>query len=291
MGGRDGGGREGNSAPQAGVGPGMAVEIGVLLPTSTPDPARPILGDVRASARFAEAVGLDSIWSTDHLVASAPMLDSTVALATASAVTNTITVGFNVMLLSLRPVAWVAKQVSTLQYVSDDRIVLGVGTGNPVHGDIGWRAAGMSYTDRGRRTDAALRVLPDLVTGKRTVLDNGVEVTLAPGSAMPPLVVAGNGQAAVRRAARYGDGWASIGLPPKKIAEGLAEISGLAADHGRASIKATAVAPELDSDPRRAAERLAAYEAAGVERVILAPTGADWRHDYERAAELRAAYH
>ena len=269
----------------------MTIEVGVILPTSTSDPARLVLGDVRASARFAEEVGLDSIWSTDHLVASAPMLDSTVVLATAAAVTDRVKVGFSVMLLALRPVAWAAKQVSTLQYLSGDRLVLGVGTGNPAHGDIGWRAAGLSYADRGRRTDAALRVLPDLVTGKRTVLDDGVEVALAPGAAMPPVVVGGNGKAALRRAARYGDGWASIGLPPEQVAASLAEIAGLAEEHGRPAIRATVVGPEVDIDPRRAAARLAEYEAAGAERVILAPTGADWRRDYEFAAKVRAAYH
>ena len=54
-------------------------------------------GDVRASARLAEKMGLDSIWSTDHLVGSAPMLDSAVVLATAAAVTDRITIGFGVM--------------------------------------------------------------------------------------------------------------------------------------------------------------------------------------------------
>ena len=108
---------------------GVTIKIGVILPTSTPDPAKPILGDVRASARLAEAIGLDSVWSTDHLVASAPMLESTVVLATAAAVTDRITIGFGVMLLALRPVAWEAKQISTLQQVSGNRILLGVGTG------------------------------------------------------------------------------------------------------------------------------------------------------------------
>ena len=269
----------------------MPLEIGVILPTSTPDPARPILGDVRESARFAEEIGLDSVWSTDHLIASAPMLESTVVLATASAVTSRITVGFNVMLLALRPVAWAAKQISTLQYVSGNRLVLGVGTGNPAHGDIGWRAAGVSYADRGARTDAALRVLPDLVAGKRTALDDGLEVALAPGSMMPPVVVAGNGRAARQRAARYGNGWASLGLPAEEVAAGLAEIGRIAGEHGRQPIKATIVGPEVDAGPRRAAAQLDAYEAAGVERVILAPTGTDWRRDYEFAASVRATYH
>lgn len=66
----------------------VSIEIGMILPTSTPDPARPILGDVRESARFAEEAGLDSVWSTDHVIASAPILDSTVVLATAAAVTG-----------------------------------------------------------------------------------------------------------------------------------------------------------------------------------------------------------
>jgi len=45
----------------------------------------------------------------------------------------------------------------------------------------------------------------------------------------------------------------------------------------------------LADDPVRAADDLAAYERAGAERVILAPTGPDWRRDYEHAAALRAA--
>ncbi len=266
----------------------MSVEIGVILPTSTPDPAQPILGDVRASARFAEEVGLDSIWSTDHLVASAPMLDSTVVLSAAAAVTERIGIGFNVMLLALRPVAWAAKQISTLQHVSGGRLALGVGTGNPVHGDIGWRAAGVSYEDRGRRTDAALQVLPGLITGQATELEDGVEVTLAPGSAMPPVLIAGNGRKALRRAATYGDGWISLGLSPDDVTVGVAEVGRLAAQQRRPAPKATIVGPTLDVDPKQAAARLSAYAAAGTERVILAPTGPDWQRDYEFAATVRA---
>ena len=267
----------------------MAIKIGVILPTSTPDPAQPILADVRASARLAEKIGLDSVWSTDHLVASAPILDSTVVLATAAAVTERITIGFGVMLLALRPVAWAAKQLSTLQIISGNRIALGVGTGNPAHGDIGWRAAGMSFQDRGRRTDEALRVLPALVTGQAAVLSDGLEVTLAPGSAMPPVLIAGNGDKALRRAAAYGDGWMCIGLLSEDVAASLSALSSLAAQHGRPVPHVTVVGPTLDPDPQQAAAQLSAYSAAGTERVILAPTGADWQRDYEFAGRLLAA--
>jgi alkanesulfonate monooxygenase SsuD/methylene tetrahydromethanopterin reductase-like flavin-dependent oxidoreductase (luciferase family) len=267
----------------------MPVEVGVILPTSTPNPEEPILGDIRASARFAEENGLDSVWSTDHLVASAPMLDSTVVLATAAAVTERVGIGFNVMLISLRTPAWAAKQITTLQYVSGDRLKVGIGTGNPAHGDIGWRAAGMSYEDRGRRTDEALRVLPGLVSGQPTVLADGLEVTIAPGATMPPVLVAGNGARALRRAAAYGDGWISIGLSPDEISARLADLNRLAAEKDRPPMKATVVAPTLDANPKQAAADLAAYAAAGTERVILAPTGPDWQRDYEFAAKVRAA--
>ncbi|MGD0706295.1 MAG: LLM class flavin-dependent oxidoreductase [Trebonia sp.] len=267
----------------------MTIKIGVMLPTSTPDPTQPILGDVRASARLAEGAGLDSVWSTDHLVASAPILDATVVVATAAAVTEQITIGFGVMLLALRPVAWAAKQIATLQRVSGNRIALGVGTGNPAHGDIGWRAAGVTFSDRGRRTDEALRVLPALVTGQPAVLGDGLEVTLAPGAPMPAVLVAGNGDRALRRAAAYGDGWVSVALPPEEVASSLVVLGDLAAKHGRPVPRATVVIPVLDTDLGKAAARLAAYEAAGTERVILAPSTADWQRDYEFAGELRAA--
>ena len=171
----------------------VSIEIGVILPTSTPDPARPILGDVRESARFADEAGLDSVWSTDHVIASAPMLDSTVVLATAAAVTGRVKIGFGVMLLALRPVAWAAKQISTLQYVSGERVLLGVGTGNPAHGDIGWRAVGASYADRGRRTDDALAVLPDLIAGRLVSLDGGPPVAIAPGATTQQVILAPTG--------------------------------------------------------------------------------------------------
>lgn len=132
-------------------------------------------------------------------------------------------------------------------------------------------------------TDEALAVLPDLIAGKPAVLADGLEATLSPGSAVPPIVVAGNGARAHRRAATYGDGWATIAMSPDEIRTNLDRINGLAAEQGRKALRATVVAPDLTGDP---AEQLAAYEAAGVERVILPPSG-DWRRDYEQAAELK----
>ncbi|MBF6175427.1 LLM class flavin-dependent oxidoreductase [Nocardia blacklockiae] len=266
----------------------MTLEIGTILPTSTPDPDHPILGDVRAAARLAEELGLESVWSTDHLIASAPILESTAVLATAAAVTERIRVGFGVLLLALRPAAWTAKQVATLQYLSSDRILLGVGTGNPAHGDIGWRAAGQSFAGRGRRTDEALAILPDLIAGRPATLPDGTEVALSPGATVPPILVAGNGTAALRRAATYADGW--IGLNPDidELTSLTSELADLSAEQGRPTPAVTVVAMPPE-DLGEAVDKVSAYAAAGVQRVILPPLASDWAAGYEFAAKVKSA--
>ncbi|MEU1205645.1 LLM class flavin-dependent oxidoreductase [Nocardia sp. NPDC005825] len=267
----------------------MAIRIGVFLPTSGTHSTGSGPREVRESARVAEAADLESLWATDHLVASQPMLDSTVALSTAAAVTDRIRIGFGAMLVAMRPVAWAAKEIGTLQQVSEGRLLLGIGTGNPAHGDIGWRAAGVPFAERGVRTDRALAVLPGLISGARTALDEGLEVALAPGASVPPILVAGNSSRARRRAATYGDAWMPINPGLDDLPGLLTELKDLAAQHGRLTPAVTVVAPALSTDPRRAADELVAYEAAGVERVVLAPTGPDWRSDYAFAADVRAA--
>ncbi|MFI5781021.1 LLM class flavin-dependent oxidoreductase [Nocardia sp. NPDC051570] len=266
----------------------MTLRIGALLPTSTPDPARPFLGDVRAAARLAEQGGLDSVWAPDHLIASAPILDSTVALAVAAAVTERIGLGYGVLLLGLRPPAWAAKAVSSLQYVSGDRLLLGVGTGNPAHGDLGWRAAEQSFADRGRRTDASLRVLPDLIAGRAATLSDGTVATLSPGATVPPILVAGDGPRARRRAAEFADGWLGIGQTPEQVRQARAELAALAAEFGRPTPSITIVVPPAGA-VRETADQLAEYTAAGVERVLLAPCDQNWPGYLEFAAEVRAA--
>src|SRR4051794_27695154 len=92
--------------------------IGVFLPTMS---ARgEALADVAAAARHAEALGFESVWAVDQLVAGTgvPLLDSTVALAAAAAVTERILVAYGVLVLPLRPVVWAAKQAASLQALS-----------------------------------------------------------------------------------------------------------------------------------------------------------------------------
>lgn len=277
---------------------------------------------VAAYARHAEEVGLDSVFVGDHLVANRPILDSVVTLATAAAVTSRVELGFGVLVLPLRPVAWVAKQVATLQLLSRGRVRLGVGLGGPasMYPRAAWEAVGVPYAERGRRLDAALGVLPDLIAG-RPVRVSGAEITLAPPADPPPLWVGGSSDAALRRTVRYGDAWMPSMVAPEWVATRAARLAELAASGGRAAPEiavggAAALGPGVDraavdqvvrsltggyglraavaerlpvvGDVARAAERLAAYGEAGAAHVVLNVFAGDWRRQAELIAEAKA---
>src|ERR1700683_2728442 len=149
-------------------------DVGVVLPSMSRRGELP--GDISTAARHAEDLGLESVWAVDQLIAGTgtPLIDSTVALAAAASATARVRLGFGVMILPLHPVVWVAKQVASLQHVSDGRVILGVGAGGDRH-EASWAAAGVPRRERGRRTNAALRALPGLIAGQPTRLDDQPE--------------------------------------------------------------------------------------------------------------------
>lgn len=172
----------------------MSVMLGALRST------RP--EDVRSNARHAEDLGIDAVFVGDHLVAAVPVLDSTLTLATVAAVTDRISIGFGVMLPALRGAAWAAKQIATLQLLSNNRVILGVGSGGDVHGRAGWDATGVPYRQRGARTDETLAALRPLIAGELTTLPSGATVTLAPGAPVPPIWIGGASPGTRGRAGR-----------------------------------------------------------------------------------------
>jgi alkanesulfonate monooxygenase SsuD/methylene tetrahydromethanopterin reductase-like flavin-dependent oxidoreductase (luciferase family) len=300
----------------------MSLDIGVGLPTTGRGPDGTQLGDVRAHAIHAEQLGLESVWAADHLIPVVPILDSTIALGVAAGATERVRLGFSVMVLAMRSLAWAAKQVGTLQHVSGGRVLLGVGSGGTPHGTAGWEAAGVPYGERGARTDAALGALPGLLAGEPTVLPyepGRPKISLAPAVAVPPVLIGGNGQVAIRRAATYGDGWFPSVMTPDALAPEVTRLRDMAAERGRPAPTVTvgipaalgggqaerqAVAAALSSgygvpleeavkipvvgDRHEAAERLAAYADAGADRVVLMTDKPDWRRHYELAAEVNA---
>jgi len=268
-----------------------------------------------------EELDLDSMWVSDHLAWETPILESSLVLAAASSVTRRIELGFAVLQLALRPLAWAAKQVATLQALSGGRVILGVGVGG--HPEAEWEAAGMSLADRGRRTDDALRALPSLLAGTPTLLPGtpDTSVTLQPGVATPPVWVGGDSKAALRRAARLGDGWLPAAITLDGIRAGQATLRELSQEAGRpmpavsVSVFATLDAhlggmsrealvgmmsdewgfPReaadqvvLSGTPTEVAERLDEHAESGVEHIIVTPFGGSWRRQCDLLAEAKS---
>jgi alkanesulfonate monooxygenase SsuD/methylene tetrahydromethanopterin reductase-like flavin-dependent oxidoreductase (luciferase family) len=299
--------------------------LGVFLPTMNERGQAP--GDVAAAARHAESLGFESVWVVDQLVAGTglPVLDSGIALAAAAAATSRVRLAYGVAIVPLRPLAWLAKQVASLQHVSGGRLILGVGAGGDRHSQS-WAAAGVPRSERGRRTDLALRVLPELLAGRPARLGEAEDspvVTLAPPAPVPPIIVGGMSEAALRRAARYGDGWFPLPAPLAAVAEARARLNELAAGRGRPELPVTASLgtaiagdPDLpgpdeltrrltDPDglfgipaslvpavlnsgpPSQIAARLAEHADHGIERVVISVAAGNWFRQVELVAQAR----
>ena len=293
--------------------------IGVFLPTMSPISDVP--PDVVAAARRAEGLGFESVWVIDQLVAGSQMAfhESTTVLAAVAAATERVKLGFGIMVLPLRPVAWVAKQIATLQHLSGDRVILGVGIGEDRHPGS-WGAVGLLRRQRGRLTDAALRVLPDLVAGRPAPGEDGVPYRLLPGATVPPILVGGISEPALNRAVDAG-GWFGLPLPPAEIAKVRDGLAAVAASRGRpvpsitgfvmASIAGDQTMPDrraavdavadpdgmygfprevadamlMTGTPAEIAEELVGLGRAGAERVTVTLVG-DWSRQVELLAEV-----
>jgi alkanesulfonate monooxygenase SsuD/methylene tetrahydromethanopterin reductase-like flavin-dependent oxidoreductase (luciferase family) len=283
--------------------------IGVFLP-SLSDRNAPVPDPV-AAAVHAESLGFESVWVVDQLIAGTgnSILASTLVLAGAAAATERIRLALGVLIVPLRKPAWIAKELATLQHLSRDRLLLGVGVGGDRH-DRSWDAVGVRRSERGRRLDATLAVLPDLVAGREV---DGVQ--LAPGASMPPIVVGGMSDAAVRRAEAH-DGWFLLPMPPDGVVSAAGRVTvpltanqsvaivGDAALPSRGEVVKGIVDPDglygapaelveqflIYGGPDEIAERLHSYGDAGAARVVVTFVAGDWHRQAEllaSAAELQ----
>lgn len=215
-------------------------------------------GDVAQAARHAERLGFESAWVVDQLIAGTgiPLVDSFVALAAAAGATTRIKLGLGVLIVPLRPIVWIAKQAASLQYVSGGRLLLGVGAGGDRHA-LSWTAAGVARQERGRRLDAALRVLPDLIAGRPVQLaPDEPAIQLSPGVPVPPIIVGGLSDRALDRAIAHGDGVFLLGSPEQ-----------VAADRARLTARATAAGQPTAGRPVPAVTANAMLTLAGDDTV------------------------
>jgi probable F420-dependent oxidoreductase len=204
-----------------------------------PEPERDWLAAV-------EKLPIDSIWQGGHILSPAFTGEAITRLALMTAWTERVRVGTSILLLPLYHPVVVAKQLIDLDSRSGGRISVGIGVGGefPVEFD----AIGVPLAERGARTDEAMQVLRLLWRGepvshhgkffdfdnaelRPVVLRRGDVPPVQPGG--PPLLVSGRKEAAMRRAARLGDGWMPYLMSPNAYARSVATIREEAGAGGR----------------------------------------------------------
>jgi alkanesulfonate monooxygenase SsuD/methylene tetrahydromethanopterin reductase-like flavin-dependent oxidoreductase (luciferase family) len=285
------------------------LKIGTGLPYGDPDAP-----SIPQAAREIEASGLESAWLPDLIIGDGtPAVEAALALAAAAAVTERIGLGFSVLVVPLRPAPWLATQIGTLQHLSGNRVLLGVGSGGFPTAPF-WRALGVAAADRGRLTDDTLAALPALLAGETVG-----PLTLAPAP-MPPVLVGGS-ERAFRRVLAHGDGWFPSLISPADLAPRVARLREQAAGRTTPSVtvgghlilgtdavataaydalvrnlvdvhgmppEVAARTPVTASSPAELADAFAAYERAGADRVVFGADNLGWRAQLEFIAEAAA---
>jgi probable F420-dependent oxidoreductase len=190
---------------------------------------------VTTLARAAEAAGFDGYGFTDHPAPTQDWLDAGghdaldpfVALGFVAAVTSTIRLVPNIVVLPYRNPFVVAKAGATLDVLSGGRFTLAVGVGY-LQGE--YAALGVDHDERAELFDEALGAVRAVWSGDEVTIAGrhftGERITANPkplASPHPPIWIGGNGAAARRRVIEHGDGWC-----PFPARGGLARFVGTA---------------------------------------------------------------
>ncbi|MBC6447893.1 TIGR03619 family F420-dependent LLM class oxidoreductase [Actinokineospora sp. HBU206404] len=233
-------------------------------------------------ARLAEDLGYDSLWVADHVVVPSPrvppspmepteaLLDPVVSLTFFAAHTSRIKLATGVLVLPQRNPLILAKQLASVDVLSGGRLVAGVAAG---YLEPELRAVGVPLERRGARTDEHLAAMRSLwhdaspTFSGEFVQFSGVDAFPRPVQNPVPVVVGGHSRLALRRAARFGDGWFGYLLGLRAAREHLAELASVVAEVGRSLPLEITVTPSRRLDPDSVGE----YGGMGVNRLVVAP--------------------
>lgn len=184
-----------------------------------------------------EQGGIDSLWQTDRLVSPTPILESIATMAALAGRTRRLKFGMNVVSLAMRDPVLLAKQIATIDVLSEGRILPAYGIGSPRAPE--WQALHLDTTTRGRVTDEALEIITRLFTGEPVTYQGrhftltNAQITPRPVQPNLPMWIGGNAEAAIRRTAKYGTGWQAGAETPAQIAPLIAAIRQASAEAGR----------------------------------------------------------
>ena len=193
------------------------MQIGVGLPGMIPGTKGE---QIVEWARRADAGPFSSLASLDRLIYR--NYEPLIMLAAAAAVTQRVRLMSTVLIAPLRNPAFLVKQAASIDALSHGRLTLGLGVGAR---DDDYRAAGVNFHTRGRQLNTQLKLMKQAWSGEPLSADTGPIVPTPFRSSGPELLIGGYSPEAIRRMARWGDGYiAGGGAGPAQIQEILPKI-------------------------------------------------------------------
>ncbi|MGE0827147.1 MAG: LLM class F420-dependent oxidoreductase [Candidatus Binatia bacterium] len=191
-------------------------------------------------AKAAEAAGFESVWTGEHVVLPDPqvvpsplpphypLLDPAVSLAYIAAHTTTIRLGTGIIILPQRNPLVLAKELASVDVVSNGRLLFGLGIG---YLKPEFAALGIPFTQKGPRAIDYLQAMQAIWTQEHPSYQgpfmsfSGIQAKPQPiQKPYPPVIIGGHTKEAFRRAVQYANGWYGFALDLDKTAECLAGL-------------------------------------------------------------------
>jgi alkanesulfonate monooxygenase SsuD/methylene tetrahydromethanopterin reductase-like flavin-dependent oxidoreductase (luciferase family) len=216
-------------------------------------------GELAGHVRRAEELGFAGAWVNDDLmVPDYADFEPWTLLAALARDTSRIRLGTMVTAITFRHPALLAAQVLAVDQIADGRVTLGLGSGGPPHPYGAFGHAAWPPRERAERLEEQAAILDVLLRGEQVTREGTYypvrDAQLSPPAQRPrpPLVIAAHGERALRVAARYGDGWNTLGGQPFPAGLDPAQRAPLAeavAATRRLSERLDALCTEMRRDP------------------------------------------
>jgi probable F420-dependent oxidoreductase len=234
---------------------------------------------LKHAAQEAERFGFDSIWLSERVVTPLdkphpydPMPDPWIGLAFCAAVTERVRLGTSVSQIALRHPVLMARELATIDRLSEGRLIVGAGAGWVVEEFI---STGVPFDDRGGRLSEHIRAMRHLWTTPNRPFEGkyyrippvGIVAPRTPGG--PPIWLGGVLPPGLRRAAKYGDGFLATNVQPDRFSVTKAKLDELRGKYGRTGDFPCYVQVSPPETIDEAKTLVQSFGAAGADGLIL----------------------